>query len=202
MKKPACLICILFVLLTSCQQQSSQNEEKEPIVKETYELLGYASQVEWGKHIVSITGCNDCHSPKIMTDMGPVPDTNLLLSGHPSSMPAPVIDRKLIETNGYSVANPFLTSWVGPWGISYAGNLTPDATGIGNWTEENFSRALREGKFKGLESARTLLPPMPWTEFANMTDDEVSAIFAYLKSLPPVKNIVPNAEAPFLAGTQ
>lgn len=200
MQKLLLPLCICFFLMVSCQNQASKEASEEATPKPTYELLGYASKAEWGKHIVSITGCNDCHSPKMMTDKGPVVDPALILSGHPSSAPAPQIDRAVNEQNGYATCNPSLTAWVGPWGISYAANITPDATGIGNWTEENFFRALREGKFKGMENGRTLLPPMPWTELANMTDDEVSAIFEYLKSIAPIKNIVPNAEPPLLAG--
>ncbi len=84
-----------------------------------------------------------------------------------------------------------LTSAVGPWGVSFAANLTSDPTGIGSWTEENFKRALKEGKYKGMPGGRTLLPPMPWQNFANISDEDVSAIFAYLKSTKPVKNVVP-----------
>jgi hypothetical protein len=199
MKKTALILSIVFLLLIACQPQTSQNNNIEENISETYELLGYTSKVEWGKHIVAITGCNDCHSPKIMTDMGPAVNPELLLSGHPSASLPPQIDREVNEKNGYATCNSSLTSWVGPWGISYAGNLTPDATGIGNWKEDNFSRAMREGKFKGMENGRTLLPPMPWQEFVHMTDDEISAIFAYLMSLPPIKNIVPNPDPPMLA---
>jgi hypothetical protein len=84
-----------------------------------------------------------------------------------------------------------LTSAVGPWGQSFASNLTPDGTGIGNWKEEQFIKAIREGKYKGLDNTRPLLPPMPWVAYKNLTDDDLKSIFAYLKSLPPVKNAVP-----------
>ena len=67
-------------------------------------------------------------------------------------------------------------------GISYTANLTSDATGIGNWKEQQFMYAIREGKFKGLAGSRTLLPPMPWEMYRHMTDGELKAIFAYLKT--------------------
>lgn len=86
---------------------------------------------------------------------------------------------------------PDLTSAVGPWGMSFAANITPDETGIGNWTEQNFLTALRHGKSKGLENNRDLLPPMPWFVYKNFTDDDLKSIFAYLKSLPAVHNVVP-----------
>jgi hypothetical protein len=62
--------------------------------------------------------------------------------------------------------------------------------------EENFRRALKEGKYKGLEGSRSLLPPMPWTNFLSLADEDVKAMFAYLKSIPPVKNVVPMPVSP------
>jgi hypothetical protein len=89
-----------------------------------------------------------------------------------------------------------LTEWVGPWGISFSANLTPDPTGLGNWTEEQFIYALREGKVKGIPGARSILPPMPWEMIRYMTDGELKAVFAYLKSIRPINNIVPVPEPP------
>ena len=131
--------------------------------------------------------------------MGPVPDESLTLSGHPANMPPPDVDRKEMESKGLAVTND-LTSWVGPWGISYAANITSDSTGIGNWTEEQFMLCLREGKFKGLAANRQLLPPMPWQDFKFLRDDELKAVFAYLKSTAPIKNVVPAAASPVLMG--
>jgi hypothetical protein len=156
---------------------------------------GFENQVKWGEHLVTIAGCNDCHTPKKMTPNGPEPDMSLMLSGHPSKMPPPDIDRKTVQEKGLAVTND-LTSWVGPWGISYAANLTPDGTGIGNWQESNLFTALREGKQKGISSYRPLLPPMPWPQYKNMTDDEIKAIFAYLKSIKPINNLVPEYQPP------
>lgn len=127
--------------------------------------------------------------------MGPVPNDSLMLSGHPSQVPAPMIDRKLAQSNGLGVTND-LTAWVGPWGISYAANLTPDSTGIANWTVEQFTKCLREGKWMGLDNTRQLLPPMPWQDFKSFTDDEIKALFSYLKSIPPIHNLVPQADPP------
>jgi hypothetical protein len=151
---------------------------------------GFSDQIAYGHHLVEIIGCNDCHTPKKMTAMGPVPDTTMMLSGHPASMPAPNVNRNEMESKGLAVTND-MTAWVGPWGISYAANLTPDESGIGNWSEAQFIRAIREGKSKGLENGRQLLPPMPWQDFALMKDEELKAIFAYLKSVKPINNVVP-----------
>lgn len=195
-------LVVAIIFITSACQQSKTNDQSEAQGQEkmSAELKygGYVSAEKWGEHLVTISGCNDCHTPKLMTARGPVLDSSLLLSGHPAQMSPPDVDRKEMERKGLSVTNT-LTSWVGPWGISFAANLTPDETGIGNWTESNFIRALREGKFKGLENGRPLLPPMPWAMYQKMSDDEIKAVFAYLKSIKPVKNAVPQFQPPVLS---
>ncbi len=196
MKKQSLTVVIMIVsvmfLFSQCDQHKT--ETAAPTTDKP-DYGGFESQVKWGEHLVTIGGCNDCHTPKKMTPMGPVLDISLTLSGHPAGMPPPDVDRKAMEAKGYAVTQT-LTAWVGPWGISYAANLTSDATGIGNWTEENMITALRQGKSKGLPDARSLLPPMPWEYFKSMSDGEIKAIFAYLKSTKPVKNIVPEPAMP------
>lgn len=191
----------LFVtmLFSLCSPKPAETPEAEATDVSTENFGGFASQVEWGEKLVKVSDCDVCHSPKMMTDQGPAIDPALRLSGHPAQMPPPDVDRKMIESNGYGLANPMMTAWVGPWGISYAGNLTSDPTGIGNWTEEAFLRAIREGKFKGLEGGRTLLPPMPWQAYNHYTDDELKAIFAFLKTVPAVNNVVPPPVPPVSA---
>ncbi|MGN6475623.1 MAG: diheme cytochrome c-553, partial [Flavipsychrobacter sp.] len=78
----------------------------------------------------------------------------------------------------------------------FAANLTPDGTGIGNWSLDNFRRALREGKYKGIASSRPLLPPMPWQNFAHLNDEDIESIYDYLQSIKPIKNLVPQAIPP------
>jgi hypothetical protein len=145
-----------------------------------------------GKYLVTVAGCNDCHSPKIFTPHGVGIDTTRMLSGHPQAEKlAPIL-----KTQDWMLFNNGLTAFVGPWGLSYAANLTPDDTGIGNWKFEQFMTAIRKGKSKGLEGNRPLLPPMPWEMYKNMTDEDLLSIFTYLKSLPPVNNLVPAPVAP------
>lgn len=188
------ILCLFAVLaFTQCSQKPVENPPVAELQKPDFG--GFASQVEWGQHLVTITGCNDCHTPKKMGPYGPVLDSALLLSGHPAQMPAPDVDRAEMEKKGLAVTQT-LTAWVGPWGISFAGNLTSDPTGIGAWQEENFIRALREGKLKGMENGRQLLPPMPWDMFKAMTDNELKAMFAFLKTTKPISNIVPQAVPP------
>jgi len=139
---------------------------------------------------VTTIGCNDCHSPKRMGERGPEVIPELLLSGYPGDRPVPKASADALKS-GWGLLNSDFTSFVGPWGESFAGNITPDQTGIGNWTEEQFKKALTQGKFKGIDGGRMLLPPMPWQNWTNLKDEDVKAIYAYLKSIPPVRNIVP-----------
>ena len=149
--------------------------------------------VERGKYLVTIVGCNDCHTPKKMGPNGPELDTARLLSGHPEQA-------KLPEPPSASQAWPIavapdLTAWNGPWGQSFAANLTPDQnTGLGIWTEDVFVKALRSGKHMG--TSRPILPPMPWQEFAQMSDADLKAIYAYLRTIPAVANHVPDPVPP------
>jgi hypothetical protein len=187
------LFMLSLLLVTQCGTRSGENKTDQTMVKPEYG--GFGSQVAWGEHIVKTSGCNDCHTPKKMTPAGPIDDTTLLLSGHPEKIPPPDVDRIAIGKKGLTVTNT-LTAWIGPWGVSYAANLTSDPTGIGNWQESNFITAIREGKYKGISNSRNLLPPMPWQCYRFMTDDELKAVFSYLKSTKPIKNVVPLAEPP------
>jgi hypothetical protein len=115
-----------------------------------------------------------------------------LLSGSPENTKLPKINMDEIKPGKWYLGNSDLTAWVGPWGVSYAVNLTPDsATGIGAWTEDLFLKIFRTGKFMGVEAGRPIMPPMPWENLAKLTDEDLKCIFAYLKSLPAVKNTVP-----------
>lgn len=145
-----------------------------------------------GKYLVTVGSCNDCHSPKVFTAMGPEVDTTKMLSGHPAGSPLPPIDTNALHPGYWALGGPDLTTWVGPWGISYTANLTPDSsTGIGAWTEANFMGAMRTGKHLGMDGGRMILPPMPWNFIGQMTDEDLKSVFAYLKSLPAISNQVP-----------
>jgi hypothetical protein len=204
MKKVSISIVVLFVtviIFSQCNQGENKTEgtmNTDSTVTAANNFGGFESQVKWGEHLVTIGGCHDCHTPKKMTPMGPVLDTSLTLSGHPAQMPPPDVDRKAMEAKGLAVTQT-LTAWVGPWGISYAANLTSDSSGIGDWTEDRFLYCIREGKWEGLSGSRALLPPMPWDMYKHMTDDELKAIFAYLKSTKPINNTVPAAAMPLSA---
>jgi hypothetical protein len=84
------------------------------------------------------------------------------------------------------------TAFAGPWGVSYATNLTPDKdTGIGLWEAQVFINAMKTGRHMGV--GRPILPPMPWPAYAQMTEQDLKAIFAYLRTIEPRANEVPQA---------
>lgn len=185
----------MLAILLSCN--ASQDQQPDRQTTPTPAPVPEADQVQRGQYLVGIMGCNDCHTPKVMTDNGPVPDAARLLSGHPADEKLPPFpDPKKAFSSEWVLFASDLTVGVGPWGVNYAANLTPDDTGLGNWTFENFKKALTEGKSKGMDNSRMLLPPMPWQNYRQIKDEDIRAIFAYLKSIPAVKNIVPNPAPP------
>ena len=183
---------ILFSILTTLSLFSCNKTESDSAPGES---ISPDSVIRRGEYLVNTIGCRDCHSPKREGPHGPEIIQELDLSGFQAGSEVPSIDHPN-NNNGWILFSPDLTTAVGPWGQSFAGNITSDATGIGNWTEENFMRALREGKSKGLPGARDLLPPMPWFVYKNLSDQDLKAIFAYLQTTPPVQNIVPAPKAP------
>lgn len=151
-----------------------------------------SAAVERGKYLVTIGHCNDCHTPWIVGEKGPEPDMSRMLSGHPEGLVMPEPPKLPASSPWVWLGAGTNTAFAGPWGISYAFNLTPDQnTGIGIWTEEIFVKALRTGRHMG--QARPILPPMPWPNVAQMTDADLKAVYAYLRSIPPIKNRVPEA---------
>ena len=180
-----------LILFTQCTNQTK--DDPGDVKADAKEVYGaFNSQIEWGENLVKNAGCNDCHTPKKMGPNGPENDMNLVLSGHPAQQPPADFDAKEAAKKGLIVTQTF-TSWTGPWGVTYAVNLTSDTTGIGAWTEAQFVKALKEKKWMGLDGTRPLMPPMSMMPVTEMSDDELKAIFAYLKSTRPIKNIVPEA---------
>lgn len=143
-----------------------------------------------GEYLTKIMDCGACHTPWKLGPSGPQPDASKYLSGHPQETilpPPPLPDG---PWNAISAGN---TAWAGPWGISYSTNLTPDKeTGIGGWSEKMFAGSMRTGKHAGL--GRDVLPPMP--RYPEITDEDLHAIFSYLKSLTPINNRVPAPVSP------
>jgi hypothetical protein len=199
MKRSVYLIAAAILLYTTSCSNSQQEPAKTTAELEAEQFPSVATKqerIKRGEYLVAISGCNDCHTPKIMTEQGPAPDTTRLLSGYNSVNELGSFDRAMYSTGQWILFNGELTAGTGPWGTSFAANLTPDPTGMGGWTLDNFKTALRKGKYKGLENSRPLLPPMPWQNLQHMTDEDLESVFDYLQSLKPVNNRVP---APILA---
>ena len=177
------MVALTAAIIISCN--TSTVKTTEPVA------ISNDSLVKKGAYLVGIMGCDDCHSPKKMGAHGPEIIDSLRLSGYPANRPVAKIDMESIK-NGWALLGADLTSAAGPWGLSFSANITNDESGIGTWNIENFKKAFTEGKWKGMEGTRMLLPPMPWANYKNLKEEDLKAIFAFLKSTNPVKNVVPD----------
>lgn len=151
-------------------------------------------KIERGQILSVEHGCVFCHSPKVVKGDDLIPDPDRLFSGHPSDNKLPDIPEGILGTDRwFGLYTTEFTAWGGPWGISYASNLTPDkTTGIGNWSEDDFITVLRVGIHSSF--MRKLMPPMPWNEMYQLSDDDLGAIFKYLRTVKPVENKVPDSK--------
>lgn len=171
------------VLFISCgtQQEKTEMTEQEMIKK--------------GEYLVMVGDCDACHSPKNFGPEGPMIDMSRRLSGHPEGTQLAPVDTSLIGP--YVYFSNDLTAAIGPWGVTCSANLTPDnETGIGTWQPEMFINAMRTGKHLGVKEGRPIMPPMPWENLNRLSDEDLRAMFMYLKSLPAVKNKVPDPLPP------
>jgi hypothetical protein len=185
----SCFLVVAVLSLVHCAEQPTPHERSSnPAAPE--------SLVQRGEYLTNALGCDDCHTPKNMTPQGPVPDMERRFMGHPTAEAFSLDDKKeLIAAQHISIFSPGMTAAAGPWGASFAANLTPDDTGIGAWSEAQFIKAMREGKSKGLDNTRPLLPPMPWPSYKNLNDEDLKAVFAFLKTVKPIENVVPLPQA-------
>lgn len=184
MKKTALVVSALLsaIVAVGCSRAQTPVEASTSTVN--------SSRVERGRYLVAIIGCGDCHTPLKMGPKGPEPDLTRFLSGHPEQMGSLPAPRPQLPWLWSGAATN--TAFSGPWGLSYAANLTPDQnTGLGIWTEDMFVRALRTGRHMGV--SREILPPMPWPAFRNASDDDLKAIYHYLRTITPIVNHVPDA---------
>ena len=150
-------------------------------------------KVARGRYLVTTSACHDCHTPWHETANGPEPDMSRMLSGHPEKLVLPAPPKPVGPWIIGAAAT--MTAWSGPWGVSYTANLTPDPeTGLGKWTQRNFIDAIRGGRHMG--RGRPILPPMPIQVYRNFTDADLEAIYAFLRSIPPVRNKVPEPLPP------
>ena len=154
----------------------------------------YTPNVEHGAYIVNTSGCHDCHTPWKLGPKGPEPDMTRALIGHPADLKMPP-PPPLPEGPWLWLGAATNTAFAGPWGVSFTANLTPDKeTGLGDWTPEMFIATMRTGLHQG--KGRPALPPMPWSVYGNRSDNDLRDLFAYLQSLAPVHNRVPEPVPP------
>ncbi|HUR81861.1 MAG TPA: c-type cytochrome [Thermoanaerobaculia bacterium] len=181
----------LAATIGSAAQKNANQKKAEQAAK---------ARVARGAYLVRGMGCNDCHTPFKMGPNGPEPDMSRMLSGHPEGMKMPPAP-KLGDGAWVWAGAGTNTAYAGPWGVSYTANLTPDRlTGIGIWDEQMFIKTLRTGRHWGV--SRPILPPMPWQAFRNMNDEDLGSIYAYLRTIKPIRNQVPEpvpAPAPQVA---
>jgi hypothetical protein len=188
MKLFSIVLGALWLLMTAAGCQHPEAAQAEVAVQSPASPA--ADPVERGKYLVTVAGCNDCHTPFKMGPNGPEPDMNRMLAGHPQDLQMPPAPASRAPWMWAGAATN--TAFAGPWGVSYASNLTPEPnTGLGIWTEDLFIKALRNGRHWG--QARPILPPMPWQNYSRMTDEDLKALYAYLRTIPPVVNSVPES---------
>lgn len=191
------VVLSVMAIIAACSDAGSNDKETKKDDISTIRKKEKDELIARGKYLVTVSGCNDCHSPKIMTPMGPIPDTTRLMSGYPSEKGIPTLSEALAKDQSWVKMSHDVTAFAGPWGMTFGANLTPDeATGIGNWTEEVFVKTIRTGKHLGQEGGRPVMPPIPWYMIAKMTDEDLSSVYQYLMSLPAISNRVPAAIPP------
>jgi len=180
---PKVLLLTLLLFLGHYSPTSAQDSNTDSTNKK---------RVQRGFELVNQGRCNDCHTPFVETEDGLVPDTTRTLSGHPSDLIVPEVPAVKIDSEEWLefLSSLDSTVWAGKWGISFAANLTPDPkTGIGKWNEDVFIEIMRSGRHVSLE--RNINPPMPWKDYAKLSDEDLKSIFAYLATLQPIHNAVP-----------
>jgi mono/diheme cytochrome c family protein len=183
------LVSLIFLGAASTATATDESAAKAP-----------AEKVARGKYLVTVAGCNDCHTPWKDGPAGPEPDMSRMLSGHPQSIA--ISEPARLPPGPWLVATaPTNTAFSGPWGVSFTANLTPDEeTGLGKWTQANFTQTIRTGRHMG--RGRKILPPMPIPMYKNFTDEDLAAIFSYLKTIPVVSNRVPEPLPPAARGSE
>ena len=158
------------------------------IVISVRSVRSQSDTVQRGKYLVDTVGaCGHCHTPRTGAEY----NMNMYLAGHPANAPYPRYNFSMMQQGIFILTSPQMSAFSGPFGTSFASNLTPDnQTGLGEWTEQMFIEAMRTGHHQGNTSNRKIFPPMPTKHYAQMNDADLKAIWAYLRTIKPVKNEV------------
>jgi len=197
MKRTLVLVLVIAAILTVVV---ASDASRTAAVAPQPMKFSRTEQIERGKYLVTIGGCHDCHTPWIIhPDGNPGPDMTRALSGHPQSLVITNAAQLNPEKGKWGwAAAPTNTAFSGPWGVSFTANLTPDVhTGTGIWTFDIFKNTIRNGRHWGV--GRPLLPPMPWFNYREMTDEDLRAVYAYTRTLKPSRNQVPQRIPPAVA---
>ena len=144
-----------------------KNRTTAPASKLTFERT--PARLERGRYLVeSLAHCFQCHS-----------DVDY---SKPGAQPKP----------GKKGAGAVFAEEGMEWLV--APNITPDVeTGAGSWTDEQFARAIREGIG---HDGRRLFPVMPYMNFRNMSDEDLASVITYIRSIDPVRNVLPKTQIP------
>ncbi len=171
------LICCMVVLIVGAVIALNIN----PVESQS-------DMVKRGKYLVDAVGaCGHCHTPRAGAEY----NMDMYLAGHPANAPYPRYNFSMMQQGIFILTSPQMSAFSGPFGTSFASNLTPDnETGLGEWTEKMFIDAMRTGHHQGNKSNRKILPPMAIKHYAQMNDEDLKAIWAYLRTVKPVKNEV------------
>jgi mono/diheme cytochrome c family protein len=198
MRRVAAAVVLMFAARASgvAEAQPAALPDLKPVRAGTAPPNPYAKElVARGKMLVLTSGCNDCHTPwHVDAALGvPVPDWSRMLSGHPEGASDPQGE---LGPGDNALMGPTFTSFKLPFGTVYAINLTPDIdTGTGAWTEKMFLDVFRKGRHLGGDG-RPVYPPMPWDYYRRMPESDLKAIFAYLRSIPPLRNMPATEKVP------
>ena len=131
------------------------------------------TQIAHGRYLVELIGCGACHTDGAIVGE---PNAGRLLAG---------------SSVGIAYSSPLRDRYPG---VVYPPNLTPDPeTGLGEWTDEEISGAIRSG-VRRHGSGKLMV--MSWPLYEAMSDADVNSIVAYLRSIPPVKHKVPTSVEP------
>ncbi len=161
----AAVLAAVALAAASCSRSDTTTETTDT-ADSTSARAAAMTPIQRGQYLAIISGCHDCHTPGTLYG---APDMSRALSGSE-------------------------LGWKGPWGVSYAPNLTPDpTTGLGSWTDEQILRALQTGVDK---EGAPIAPPMPWASYAHLTRQDATAIVAYLRSIPAVIHRSPERVPP------
>lgn len=158
------LLALAAVAAASCSKNEPGQGAGAP-ADSAAQAAAAMTPAQRGEYLVTVLGCHDCHTPGYFYG---APDMSRALSGSE-------------------------LGWQGPWGVSYARNLTPDSTGLGTWTDEEILRAIQNGVKK---DGSPMAPPMPWPDFAHLTRADAMAVVAYLRTIPPVRHVPPDRVPP------